>query len=86
MTVLLLAFLFGKLWTMAKGTLALASGWGSCRASRSLVKELIHFLRADCVKGPVEGPGRIWERSSQQEGRRLTYISLCSRPDEVPLP
>lgn len=47
--------------TQDLGQKTLASGWGSCRAPRSLVKEQIHFLETDPVQSPVEGTGRIWE-------------------------
>lgn len=69
--------------TQDLGQKTLASGWGSCRARGSLVKELIHFLGTDPVQSPVEGAGRIWEA-----GRELIRIHnpTCFLQGEDPIP
>lgn len=52
--ICLLVFLFGETQDLGQKNINLWAGQGSC-----LVKELIHFLRPDPVKSPLDGAGRI---------------------------
>lgn len=52
--ICLLVFLFGGTQDLGQKNINVWAGRGSC-----LVKELIHFLRTDPVKSPLDGAGRI---------------------------